>query len=101
MLADTTTTPFRTTGQAARELGIEPWQLLRFLALGRLPDVARVGSLRVWTEQDISRARELLHTPNLKASQRHSLLVVGGAASGTSLPKSRRASHERRSGPGG
>lgn len=69
-----TTKPLRTTGQAARELGLAPWQLLRFLALGRLPDVSRVGSLRAWTDADIRRARELLAA---ESESKSSPLAVG------------------------
>ncbi|MFO0846613.1 MAG: hypothetical protein U0797_30310 [Gemmataceae bacterium] len=49
-----------TTGAAAKLLGIELWQLLRLLHLGRLPEPGRVGSLRAWSDSDVERVREAL-----------------------------------------
>jgi hypothetical protein len=60
MAATAATKLYRTTGQAAKELGVELWQLLRLLHLRRLPDVSRVEPTRVWSEDDVALARRLL-----------------------------------------
>lgn len=49
-----------TTGEAAALLGRPLWQVQRLLSLGRIPEVRMSGGRRLWTADDVERARQAL-----------------------------------------
>jgi hypothetical protein len=49
-----------TTGQVAKRLGVEVWQLLRTIRLGHLAEPIRLGHFRVWVADDLPRVEAAL-----------------------------------------
>jgi hypothetical protein len=49
-----------TTGDLAKRFGVFPWQLVRAITRGFLPEPQRIGCYRVWTEVDLPQVEAAL-----------------------------------------
>ena len=49
-----------TSGDLSKHFGVPVWQIVRVVQRGFLPEPARIGSYRVWTEADLPAIEQAL-----------------------------------------